>query len=61
MSAFTNDQVNVIREWFDTVHDVVPDSLTDADFKLAGVIYEYLPPSGFRMPAAVTDRLSPLR
>ena len=51
---FTEEQLNLIREWFDSVQDINPDYLEPKDYALAKIIYEQL---NMRVPSSILENL----
>ena len=54
---FTREQVNLFRDWFDTVQDLNRDYLEYKDYELAEVLYEML---GMRVPNSIKENLPAL-
>lgn len=50
METFRPEDLNLFRQWFDSVHDVNPEYLGKADYALAKRIYERL---GMRVPDSI--------
>lgn len=53
MSGFNEKELNLIREWFDTVQDIANIYLEKEDYVLASKIYESL---GLRVPNSIKEK-----
>ncbi len=50
----TERELDLCRQWFDSVQDVNPSFLQEADYRLAAHIYSEL---GFRVPNSIKEKL----
>lgn len=50
----TDEEVNLVRQWFNAVQDLKPAYLQAPDFKLAARVYEAC---GARLPSSITQHL----
>lgn len=50
METFGPEDLNLFRQWFDSVHDNTPEYLGKADYALAKRLYERL---GMRVPDSI--------
>lgn len=51
--ALRRGDLNLVRQWFDAMHDCTPESLERADYRLARIVYEALE---MRVPHSITNR-----
>jgi hypothetical protein len=51
-------ELNIMRQWFDSVQDVNPNYLDNADYILAKMIYEIL---GMNVPNRITSMVEVLK
>lgn len=53
--VLTRVQINIVRQWFDSIQDTLPKYLEYDDYKLAAAMYEYL---DMRVPNSITTELN---
>ena len=53
MMDFTQEELHIIRQWFDNVQDTNDNYLKDYDYELAKKIYNKV---GMRIPNSINDR-----
>lgn len=52
---YTSEELDLFRQWFDSVQDVNPNYLDQKDYELAKKVYENL---GMRVPESVLKKLT---
>lgn len=50
--ALRREDLNMVRQWFDAMQDMAPESLARADYRLARIVYEALE---MRVPRSISD------
>jgi len=53
--VISNEELELIRQWFDAVQDMNPGYLERQDYELAQAIYTRL---GMRVPNSITDKVN---